>query len=96
MRTASVSKLKASLSAYLHYVMQGEEVMITDRGRPIARLTSIRFPPGSPEHMEDLVRRGVVRMGTGKLPKGFWSRPRPKVPSGVAVKAILDEREESQ
>ena len=37
MRTATVSKLKASLSEYLRQVKAGEEVLVTERGRPIAR-----------------------------------------------------------
>ena len=39
MKTATVLKLKASLGEYLKSVKAGEEVMITERGRPIARLT---------------------------------------------------------
>ena len=39
MKTATVSKLKASLSEYLRQVKAGEEVLVTERGRPIAKLT---------------------------------------------------------
>ena len=38
MQTATVSQLKVSLSAYLRQVKAGEELVITERGRPIARL----------------------------------------------------------
>ena len=38
MQTTSITELKNSLSAYLRNVKAGEEVLITDRGRPIARL----------------------------------------------------------
>ena len=38
MQTVSITQLKNSLSAYLRDVKAGEEVLITDRGRPIARL----------------------------------------------------------
>ncbi len=39
MKTTTVSKLKASLSEYLRSVKAGEEVLVTERGRPIAKLT---------------------------------------------------------
>ncbi len=38
MKSASVSKLKATLSACLAWVKAGEEVMITERGKPIAKI----------------------------------------------------------
>lgn len=41
MKTASVSKLKASLSSYLAFVQAGEEIVVTDRGKPIAKLAPI-------------------------------------------------------
>ena len=34
MQTATVSRLKMSLSAYLRQVKAGEEVVITEHGRP--------------------------------------------------------------
>lgn len=43
MQTASVSQLKLSLSAYLRKVKAGEEVVITERGRPIARLLPLAY-----------------------------------------------------
>jgi prevent-host-death family protein len=33
--------VKNHLSAYLDRVREGEEIVITDRGRPVARLTSV-------------------------------------------------------
>lgn len=41
MKTAAVSELKARLSKYLNRVKAGEEVLITDRGNPVARLLPI-------------------------------------------------------
>ena len=95
MSTVAIAKLKASLSAYLRKVQEGEEVVITDHGRPVARMSPIHMKPGTPEHLQDLVRRGIVRQGTGKIPDDFWDLPRPKDPEGAILKALLDEREES-
>ena len=41
METASISKLKASLSHYLCIVRTGEEVLVTDRGKAVAKLVPV-------------------------------------------------------
>ncbi len=38
MKITSVSKLKAFLSGYLRRVKTGEEVLVIERGRPIAKI----------------------------------------------------------
>jgi len=94
MRSASVSKLKASLSEHLARVKAGEEVIITERGKPIAKIVPLgRDQSELPAHLLELARAGLVRLGSGKLPKGFWKMPRPAVPDGAGVKAVLEERE---
>ena len=93
MKTATVSKLKASLSKYLRSVKAGEEVLVTERGRPIAKLT----PAQRSEMADDLIemeKQGLIKLGPGKLPKGFWELPRPKDPKGLVTKTVLREREE--
>jgi prevent-host-death family protein len=42
MATAGVAQLKASLSRYLARVKAGEELVVTERGRPVAKLVPIR------------------------------------------------------
>jgi prevent-host-death family protein len=94
MRTTTVSKLKASLSEYLRLVKAGEEVLVTERGRPVAKL----MPAGSsdmlPDQLREMEKQGFIKIGSGKLPKGFWDLPRPKDPKGLVLKAALREREE--
>jgi antitoxin (DNA-binding transcriptional repressor) of toxin-antitoxin stability system len=51
---------------------------VTERGKPIAKLVPLRA--------------GRVRLGSGKLPPGFWRMPRPKDRRGAALKALLAER----
>lgn len=41
MDTAAVSRLKARLSEYLAKVKAGEEVVVTERGRPVARIVPV-------------------------------------------------------
>ena len=93
MKTAPVSELKARLSEYLNQVKAGMEVLITDRGKPVARLVPI---PRSKDLKESLVRmekQGLIRLGSGKLPKDFWRMDRPDDPRGLVLKALLEERE---
>lgn len=97
MKTAAVSQLKATLSKYLERVKAGEEVLVTDRGKPIARI--IPIAPGRQEvspHLRDLERAGLARIGSGKLPEGFWDAPRPQDATGAARKALLEERSEGR
>jgi prevent-host-death family protein len=94
MKTTTVSKLKGSLSEYLRLVKAGEEVLVTERGRPVAKLTPIASSALLSDHLLEMEKQGLVKLGSGKLPKGFWNLPRPKDPKGLVVKAVLREREE--
>jgi prevent-host-death family protein len=97
MTTVSVTEAKNNLSKLLKKVRHGQSVLILDRNVPVARLEPL--PPGSRESdqpkIADLVRMGLAKMGTGKLPKDFWTRPRPKFHASV-VEAILEERREGR
>lgn len=95
MKTTTVSKLKASLSKYLRSVKAGEEVLVTERGRPIAKLTPARGPEMLPDQLVEMEKQGLIKLGAGKLPKGFWDLPRPNDPKGLLGKAVLRERQES-
>ena len=97
MKTAAVSQLKASLSGYLAFVRAGEEIMVTDRGIPIAKLVPInRNEMEVSERLLGLEKRGLIKIGKGQLDENFWERPRPKDTGDGALKALLQEREESR
>lgn len=97
MKSRQVSELKATLSECLAKVKAGEELIVMERGKPIAKLVPM------PQHgdtesaqLADLVHAGLVRSGSGKLPAGFWRLPRPKDRKGRALQALLSERAESR
>lgn len=96
MKTATVSKLKASLSEYLRQVKAGEEVLVTERGRPIAKLTPAGGSSDLRQQLADMEKQGLVKIGSGRLPKSFWDLPRPRDPKGLVVKSLLREREEGR
>jgi len=70
-----VRDLKASLSAYLRRVSAGESVVVTDHGRPVARL----IPPDVPEGLAQLIREGRLNWTGRRL---VPPRTRPKLRPG--------------
>ena len=93
-KTATISQLKMSLSSYLRQVKTGEEVLITEHGRPIARLLPIRNDVSMSEHLQEMERKGLLKRGEQSLPADFWNLPRPADPQGAVRSTVLDEREE--
>ncbi len=84
MRTVNISDLKARLSAHIRVVRDGEEVLVCDRNKPVARIV--------PCHMEDrseqerrLVARGVLMPPLKKRPV---SAPWPEPPGSVSDTAM--------
>jgi prevent-host-death family protein len=93
MKKAAVSELKAHLSEYLNQVKAGGEILITDRGKPVARLVPIARSKTHREVLIQMEKQGLIKLGSGKLPKDFWAMRRPEDPEGLALKALLEERE---
>ncbi len=95
-RVAKVSELKAGLSAYLEQVKRGEQVVITERGRTIARIVPVAPAEGDEEErMLDLERRGIITVPEHLgIPPEYWTLELPKDPEGLVLKALLEEREE--
>ena len=70
----NVRELKAHLSEYLHRAALGEEVLVTLRGKPLARLVSVSSD-ATPETLEgaSIARLRTlpwVTPGNGKKPLG--------------------------
>jgi len=89
---AAISKLKANLREYLNHVKAGNEILITDQGKPVARLVPISRAKTERKSLARMERQGLIRLGSGKLPRRFWSLPKPQDPKGLVRKALLDER----
>ena len=77
--------LKNNLSRYLDLVASGLEVVVTDRGRPIARLSSI--DDVARDKLAALIEAGVVRPPTSKVRQ----RPAPLGSRG-SVSELVDEQ----
>jgi prevent-host-death family protein len=99
MKTATITHAKNQLSALIDRVKHGESVIITDRGRPVARLISavtdaIEDAGGRLARLE---RGGGLRRAAAPPRKALILKklPRGKRPAGV-LDALLEERREGR
>jgi prevent-host-death family protein len=92
MKSISISDAKATLSEQIRRVRSGEEVVILDRGHPVARLVPFE-PANHDSELLELERAGLVRLNRAPLPADFWERPRPSDRDGGVREAVLAERE---
>ncbi len=92
MKTVNIGELRNQLSAYLQYVRKGEEVIVKDRNKPVARIL-----PFESESLSDVEAR-LVAEGRLKLPEKkmdwdeFFALPAGDVPREVAVRALIESR----
>jgi prevent-host-death family protein len=68
MKTVGSRELKNRLGRYLALVGRGETIIVTDRGKPVARLVPPEPEPETTYSVEDLLKRleaeGHLRRGT--------------------------------
>ncbi|HRW37435.1 MAG: type II toxin-antitoxin system prevent-host-death family antitoxin [Microthrixaceae bacterium] len=81
-----VRELKDNLSHYLGRVRAGEEVVVTDRGKPVARLSGL---DRSTDHLAELIASGVVRPAKRRSRRPPERRIRP---SGSVSELVADQR----
>lgn len=97
MKIVSPTELRKHLSRHLRMVRSGEEIIVVSRGEPLARILPI---PCLNEHDRKLVASGLMRPRLKKMTpagwKRFWAMPAPNLSQGEAVRAVLEEREESR
>jgi prevent-host-death family protein len=93
MKTAAIADLKARLSRFLSLVKAGEEILVTERGTPIARLVPVAPAGDEIEGLRELERKGFIRLGSGKLPERFWKLQRGEDPEASVRRAVTEERE---
>ena len=98
MNRVSISELKARLAEYLEAVRAGEEVIVTDRGRPVARIAPVSGPEDSESRLRMLIRTGQARPPdrAGGLDLGLLRAHRPTVPGAGLSEAIIEERREGR
>jgi prevent-host-death family protein len=97
MTSIGVAELKASLSEYLARVKAGEEVLITERGQPIARIVPLVGVASYGARIARLVSKGRLRLPEEAMDvESFLALPLPEDPRGAVLAALLAEREEGR
>jgi len=95
MRTVNIAELKNRLSTYITYAKAGEEIIIRDRNRPVARLMPLVADELSDYELQ-MVASGQMRLAKKPWdPEAFLKLPIPTVKGNAGTQAILDDREES-
>ena len=69
------------------------EVLITDRGKPVARLVPISRPKDLKESLHSDGKTGAHQAWIGQTPKGLLEDAKTDNPEGLVLKALLEERE---
>ena len=78
-------ELKNNLSRYLDRVQQGEEIIVTEHGKAIARLSSLDHPS---DRLAELVASGAVR--PPRSPQR--NRPARRIKAKESVSDLVDEQ----
>jgi prevent-host-death family protein len=84
----AVSELRAHLSGWLERARAGEEVVVTDRGVPVARLIGIE----SRSKLEQLVQDGVIARPVRASRPRAAGEARPKPRRSLAELVSIDRR----
>jgi prevent-host-death family protein len=88
----SIGRLKARLSEYLDRTRVGESMVVTDRGRPIARLSPVAGGVALEGRAAALDRAGLVRTPAAPLDRTLLTARRPRDPASRSLEAVLEER----
>jgi prevent-host-death family protein len=83
----AVTDLRAHLSEWLDRVRDGSEVVITDRGVPVARLVGL----SSTATLQRLAADGVIGRPSATSRPAAVGRPRPR-PRRPLAEAVSDQR----
>ena len=89
MERVGIRDLKQHASAVIRRVSAGEEIEVTDRGRPVARIVPIR----QGDDYERLIAEGEISVGTGR-----WRdhEPLPALPGRSLSQTLAELRDEDE
>ena len=93
MRSTNIADLRNRLTQYLREVRAGEEIIVRDRQRPIAKIVPFTVDDDDTDDAA-LVASGLMRKGSGVLPPSFWRTRRSRLTRQAAVAAVSADRNE--
>ena len=80
----SITELRDNLKATLQQVKKGQDITVTERGRPIARITG----PVEDDHLQLLIEQGIVSKPV--TPKRPHSQHRHRItPNGAPISELV-------
>ncbi len=95
MRTTNIAELKNHLSSFLADVKRGEEILISDRNQPIAKIVPLYNTSDFSAEELALAAAGILRLPEESvIGESFLKEKRSALKSETAIKAIIDERDE--
>ena len=94
MQTVNIADLKNNLSAYLEQVKNGEELIVKDRNRPIARLVPLTSDDDMDAAEASLIAAGLMRPPIKQKSDDFLSLPAPQVAMTDIQASIRAERDD--
>jgi prevent-host-death family protein len=80
----AISELRANLRAFVERAQAGEDIVVTERGVPVARLS----PVSSADVLDRLTREGLVSRPSAARPSARGHR---RVPSVAPVSDLVGE-----
>lgn len=93
MRSANIADLRNRLTQYLQEVRAGEEIIVRDRQRPIAKIVPFSVDDDEADDAA-LVASGLMRKGSGVIPPSFWTARRSRVSLKTVAAAVSVDRDE--
>ena len=95
MRTTNIAELKNHLSSFLADVKLGEEILISDRNKPFAKIVPLHNTAEFSAEELALAAAGILRLPEeSEVSASFLKEKRPNLKSETAIKAVTDERDE--
>jgi len=90
MHTHDSEQMTYILQGALRFLVDGEEIIVRDRQRPIAKIVPLSVDDETDDAA--LVAAGLMRKAQRPLPAAFWRTRRAAVTVGVAAAAVGDDR----
>jgi len=91
MKSVNIAELKARLSAHIQLVKDGEEVLVCERNKPVARIVPCSLT-GESQREQRLIARGILVPPLKRRPAS-WPEPPGDVSDEVMKQLLRDERE---
>jgi prevent-host-death family protein len=92
MQSITIGDLRKRLKQYLQQVRAGDEIIVRDRQRPIAKIVPFTVDDDDADDAA-LVSGGLMRKGSGTIPSSFWRARRSRLTIRAAVSAVRADRD---